>query len=149
MTTLCRYEQYVEDAYVEYLKQENRPDEVCMRATVSPPCIQCYPQLLVPFPSFLPPLPSSHPSLFSLLPFLHSQMQAVDPDSALRMYANSKQWDKCLELAYKQVQILNSHLPDVPSLYPPPRPSLPLSDPAGWRHTVQVCGSVCCRTDQI
>ena len=25
---LCRYEQYVEDAYVEYLKQHNRPDEV-------------------------------------------------------------------------------------------------------------------------
>ncbi len=25
-----RYEQYVEDAYVEYLKQHNRPDEVRM-----------------------------------------------------------------------------------------------------------------------
>ena len=24
----CRYEQYVEQAYVEYLKEQNRPDEV-------------------------------------------------------------------------------------------------------------------------
>ena len=29
---MYRYEQYVEDAYVEYLKQHNRPDEVsCCR----------------------------------------------------------------------------------------------------------------------
>ena len=41
-------------------------------------------------------------------------MQTVDPDSALRMYADSKQWDKCLELAYKQVQLLNSYLPLCP-----------------------------------
>ena len=124
-TTLCRYEQYVEDAYVEYLKQENRPDEVCMCTIVSPLCTQCYPQLLtslpflppIPFVLRSPPLPSLHPlpTPPSPLPFLHSQMQAVDPDSALRMYANSKQWDKCLELAYKQVQILNSDLPDMHS----------------------------------
>ena len=53
-------------------------------------------------------------------------MQTVDPDSALRMYADSKQWDKCLELAYKQVQLLNSYLP-VAKLCPrllTPRPSL-------------------------
>ena len=68
-----------------------------------------------PLPLPFPSLPSLHPlpTPPSPLPFLHSQMQAVDPDSALRMYANSKQWDKCLELAYKQVQILNSDLPDV------------------------------------
>lgn len=94
-----------------------------MCTIVSPLCTQCYPQLLPSLP-FLPPIPfvlhsPPLPSLYPLptppspLPFLHSQMQAVDPDSALRMYANSKQWDKCLELAYKQVQILNSDLPDV------------------------------------
>ena len=68
-----------------------------------------------PLPLPFPSLPSLHPlpTPPSPLPFLHSQMQAVDPDSALRMYANSKQWDKCLELAHKQVQILNSDLPDV------------------------------------
>ena len=66
-------------------------------------------------PSHLPAFSAihNHSLPFPSLPSLHSQMQAVDPDSALRMYANSKQWDKCLELAYKQVQILNSDLPDV------------------------------------
>ena len=28
LVCVYRYEQYVEDAYVEYLKQHNRPDEV-------------------------------------------------------------------------------------------------------------------------
>jgi intraflagellar transport protein 172 len=53
-----RYEQYVEEAYIAYLKAHNRTDE----------------------------------------------MKSVDPESALKMYADSGEWKKCLELAEKQGQ---------------------------------------------
>ena len=41
---LCRYEQYVEQAYVEYLKEQNRPDEVHIVHVyiLSIPCMHTY-----------------------------------------------------------------------------------------------------------
>ncbi|KAL5460471.1 hypothetical protein EMCRGX_G033922 [Ephydatia muelleri] len=51
-----RYEKYVDEAYVDYLRSKNQPD----------------------------------------------QMQAVDPGGALKMYAESGNWEKCLQLAEKQ-----------------------------------------------
>ena len=88
---MCRFEQYVEEAYVEYLRERNRPDEVRCNVYV---CM-C---VLVTF-SLSPPPPPPSPSPL--------QMQGVDPDGALKMYAGKGQWDKCLELAGKQV---HSHL---------------------------------------
>lgn len=35
-----RYEQYVEDAYVEYLKRHNRPDEVGVATSNELPCAE-------------------------------------------------------------------------------------------------------------
>ena len=86
---MCRYEQYVEEAYVEYLRERNRPDEVRCNVYV---CMCVLVTFSLPSP-LLPPPPS--------------QMQGVDPDGALKMYAGKGQWDKCLELAGKQV---HSHL---------------------------------------
>ena len=31
-------------------------------------------------------------------------MKSVDPDGALKMYMESREWDKCLELAKQQVR---------------------------------------------
>ena len=31
------------------------------------------------------------------------KMEEVDPEGALKMYVDTKDWDKCLELASKQV----------------------------------------------
>lgn len=39
-------------------------------------------------------------------------MRSVDPSSALKMYMESGQWEKCLELAEKQVSSSIS-VPDV------------------------------------
>ena len=36
---------------------------------------------------------------------LYQQMEGVDPGGALKMYAQDGQWDKCLELAGKQVGV--------------------------------------------
>lgn len=36
--------------------------------------------------------------------FVFLQMRTVNPDGALKMYAQAGQWDKCLELAEKQVE---------------------------------------------
>lgn len=38
------------------------------------------------------------------------QMQSVDPESALKMYADSGDWNKCLELAGKQARPTHSLL---------------------------------------
>ena len=35
-------------------------------------------------------------------------MQSVDPDGALKMYAQSGDWDKCIQLAHKQVDSLST-----------------------------------------
>lgn len=36
-------------------------------------------------------------------------MKAVDPDSALKMYSQARDWDKCIELAKQQVTHTASH----------------------------------------
>ena len=37
--------------------------------------------------------------------FLTWKMEEVDPEGALKMYVDTKDWEKCLELASKQVYI--------------------------------------------
>ena len=44
-------------------------------------------------------MPSSPPTLSP-----PPQMKTVDPESALKMYADSGEWKKCLELAEKQAR---------------------------------------------
>ncbi|XP_019854623.1 PREDICTED: intraflagellar transport protein 172 homolog isoform X2 [Amphimedon queenslandica] len=71
-TIAPRFEQYVEEAYIDFLKERNRPEE----------------------------------------------MQRVDPDGALKMYMQSGEWDKCLQLAkelgpsvlFKYVALYAAHL---------------------------------------
>ena len=69
----------MEDAYISYLKAHNRTDEVWTNK-----CLLC-----AHFTTNPPPPP---------------QMKTVDPESALKMYADSGEWKKCLELAEKQAR---------------------------------------------
>ena len=48
-----------------------------------------------------------------------NQMQAVDPDGALKMYMEAEEWDKCLDLAQKQVSthVYTSYVTRYPSFY--------------------------------
>lgn len=75
---------------MQYLKQHDKPDEVGLiladRARET-----FYRQIL--------PVNNDHTLSLSLSPL---QMSSVDPDGALKMYSQSGNWDKCLELAQQQ-----------------------------------------------
>ena len=116
---LYRYERYVEQAYVEYLKEQNRPDEVCLHPFLPSPSLFSLHLLLFSFslslplpsllhPSSIPPSPPPSPPVSFLFSPPPPQMQGVDPDGALKMFAEKGQWEKCLELAEKQVTIHHS-----------------------------------------
>ena len=66
---------------MDYLRHQNRPDEVNLS-------LHAFSES------------GARPGVvFSLL----VQMHTVDPDGALKLYAKEANWDKCIELAEKQV----------------------------------------------
>ena len=116
-----RYEKYVEDSYVEYLKEQNKPEEVCCNSCV---CVCVYlfntytHDLIIMHFRKKKCQQEKHPKLddveLKIPKRVHSnytckhthththQMSNVDPGGALKMYSQSGQWDKCIELAEKQ-----------------------------------------------